>query len=170
MQPFTSEAAEQIIGLLCYARTEDAYRHGLRAKRTAHQGAYRLSIALDQGSPRLVLSDRYSPGAYRATTIESAVRQGLLSRSWEDLATKLYFNDQDVLYMCLMSHDEPLCLRLIEVERIKAYRDQHNDKAAAIKLTYMPRRINRHLRLVPQPAGRRPGKKGLAGTRERKHA
>jgi hypothetical protein len=40
--------------------------------------------------------------------------------------------------MCLMSPEEPVCLRLIDVERIKAYRDRHNNIANAGKLTYMP--------------------------------
>ena len=170
MQPFTAEAAELIIGLLCYSRTEDTYAHGQRGKHPVNEGVFRLSITRDHGAPRLVLSDRYHPAEYRTTTVEAAIRQGLLARSWEDLATKLYFNDQDILYMCLMSREEPLCLRLIEIERIKAYRDQHNDKVTARRFTYMPRRINKHLRLVPPPSGRWQGRQRLPGVRQQKRA
>ena len=158
MQPFTAEAAEQIISLLCFSRTEDTYLQRTRGNRTVYEGAFRLAVTLNQGSSRLALSDRYHPAEFRTTTVEAAIQQGLLARSWEDLAAKLFLNDQDILYMCSMSRDEPVCLRLIEVERIKAYRDRHNNKAAAGKLTYMPGRINKHLRLVPPPSGRRSAK------------
>jgi hypothetical protein len=170
MQPFTAEAAEQIISILCYSRTEDTYRHGPRRKHPVNEGAFRLSVRTEQDSPRLVLSDRYDPAEYRTTTVAAAIQQGLLAPSWEDLATKLYLNDQDILFMCLMSHDEPACLRFIEIERIKAYRDQHNDRVTAGKLTYMPRSIKKHLLLVSSPAGRRPGNHGLPGMRLHKRA
>jgi hypothetical protein len=139
MQQFTTEAAEKIISLLCYSRTEDTYYYGKHGKCPGIEGAFRLSISLNRRSPRVVLSNCYQSAKYRTTTVETAIKLGLLAPSWEDLATKLFFNDQDILYMCSMSHEEPACLRLIDVERIKAYRDQHNNIAEAGKLTFMPR-------------------------------
>jgi len=165
MRPFTSEAAEQVISLLCYSRTDDRYHHGPRGKPAAGAGAFRLAVAVKEGPPRLVLSDIYDPARYRTITVEDAVQRGLLDPSWEDFATKLYLNDQDILYMCLMSREEPVPLRLNDVERVKAYRDQHNDKARAVKFTYMPRppRYNYHMRYVPRKAGAGPGKQDMAG-------
>jgi len=153
MQPFTTEAAEKIISLLCFSRTEDTYYYGKRGKCPGSEGAFRLSISLNRRSPQLVLSNYYQSAKYRTTTVEAAIKQGLLAPSWEDLATKLFFNDQDILYMCSMSHEEPVCVRLIEVERIKAYRDQHNNIANASKLTFMPRSA---------PAGRQATEQGEA--------
>jgi hypothetical protein len=138
MQPFTTEAAEKIISLLCYSRTEDTYYYGKRGRCPGIEGAFRLAVSLNRRSPHLLLSNCYRPDKYRTTTVEAAIKQGLLAPSWEDLATKLFFNDQDILYMCLMSPEEPVCLRLIDVQRIKAYRDQHNSISNAGKLTYMP--------------------------------
>ena len=172
MRPFTSEAAEQVISLLCYSRTDDSYHHGPRGKPAAGAGAFRLAVALKEGFPRLVLSDIYDPARYRTITVADAVQQGLLDPSWEDFAAKLYLNDQDILYMCLMSREEPVPLRLNDVERVKAYRDQHNDKARAVKFTYMPRlpRSNVHLRSVPRKAGVGPGKQDMAGVHLHKRA
>jgi len=163
MRPFTSEAAEQVISLLCYSRTNDRYHHGPHGKPAADAGAFRLAVALKESSPRLALSDIYDPARYRTTTVADAMQQGLLDPSWEDFATKLYLNDQDILYMCLMSRDEPVPLRLNEVERVKTYRDQHNDKDLAVKFTYMPRppRSKVHMRSVPCKAGVGPGKQDM---------
>jgi len=169
MRPFTSEAAEQVISLLCYSRTDDRYHHGPRGKPATYAGAFRLAVAMKEGSPRLVLSDIYDPAGYRTITVADAVQQGILDPSWEDFATKLYLNDQDILYMCLMSLEEPVHLRLNEVERVKAYRDQHNDKARAVKCTYMPRppRSNVHMRSVPRKAGVGIGKQDMTGAHHR---
>jgi hypothetical protein len=163
MRPFTSEAAEQVISLLCYSRTDDSYHHGPRGKPDAVAGAFRLAVAVQEGAPRLVLSDIYDPARYRTITVEDAMQQGLLDPSWEDFATKLYLNDQDILYMCLMSRKEPVPLRLNEVERVKAYRDKHNDKTRAVKFTYMPRppRSKAHMRSVPRKAGDGPGNRNM---------
>jgi hypothetical protein len=172
MRPFTSEAAEQVISLLCYSRTDDRYHHGPRGKPATYAGAFRLAVAMKEGSPRLVLSDIYDPAGYRTITVADAVQQGLLDPSWEDFATKLYLNDQDILYMCLMSREEPVRLRLKEVERMKAYRDQHNDKARAVKCTYMPHlsRPDVHMRSVPRKAEVGPGKQDMTDVRLRKRA
>ena len=155
MQAFTAEAAEQIISVLCYSRTEDTYNYGRPGESVIGSGGFRLAVTVGQDPHRLALSDLYHPVSYRTITVETAIQQGLLDPSWEDLATKLYLNDQDILYMCLMSNEEPVNSRLIESERIIAYRDQHNDKAKAKKFTYMPRRLNRNLRSAPSKAGRR---------------
>ena len=165
MRPFTSEAAEQVVSLLCYSRTDDRYHHGPRAKRDEVAGAFRLAVAVNEDAPRLVLSDIYDPARYRTITVEDAMQQGLLDPTWEDFATKLYLNDQDILYMCLMSRKEPVPLRLSAVERVKAYRDQHNDKARAVKFTYMPRppRSNVLMLSVPRKAGVGPGKQNMMG-------
>jgi hypothetical protein len=172
MRPFTSEAAEQVISLLCYSRSDDRYHHGPREKPVTYAGAFRLAAAVKEGSPRLVLSDIYDPTRYRTITVADAVQQGLLDPSWEDFATKLYLNDQDILYMCLMSRVEPVPLRLNDVERVKAYRDQHNDKAKAVKYTYMPHlpRSNVHMRSVSRKAGGGPGKQDMTGVHLRKRA
>jgi hypothetical protein len=165
MRPFTSEAAEQVISLLCYSRTDDRYHYGPRAKSAEGAGAFRLAVDVKEESSRLVLSDIYDPARFRTITVADAVQQGLLDPSWEDFATKLYLNDQDILYMCLMSREEPVPLRLNDVERVKAYRDQHNDKARAAKFTYMPRppRSKDHMRSVPRKTGVGPGKKDMTG-------
>ena len=172
MRPFTSEAAEQVISLLCYSRTDDRYHHGPRVKPTAGAGAFRLAVAVNEDAPRLVLSDIYDAARYRTITVADAVERGLLDSSWEDFATKLYLNDQDILYMCLMSSKEPVRLRINEVERVKAYRDQHNDKAMAVKFTYMPRppRSNVHMRSVPRKAGVAPGKQDMTGVNQHERA
>jgi hypothetical protein len=164
MRPFTLEAAEQVISLLCYSRTDDRYNSGQSGKPTTGAGAFRLAEAIKEDSPKLVLSDIYDPGRYRTITVADAVQQGLLDPSWEDFATKLYLNDQDILYMCLMSSEDPVRLRLKDVERVKAYRDQHNDKATAVKFTYMPRlrRANVPMRSVPRNAGVGPGKQDMS--------
>jgi hypothetical protein len=148
MRPFTVEAAEQVITSLCYGRTEDRYLYGPRRKSADDTGAFRLAAGVNEGTLRLALTDVFDPARYRTTTVADAVRQGLLGPSWEDLVTKLYLNDQDILYMCLLSLEEPVHLRLQEVERLKAYRDQHNDRASAVKFTFMPRPL-RSLRMVP---------------------
>lgn len=155
MRPFTVEAAEQVISSLCYSRTDDRYHYGPRRKSAADAGAFRLAAAVNGGTPRLALSDIFDPARYRTITVADAVQQGLLNPSWEDLATKLYLNDQDLLYMCLLSLEEPVHIRLLEVERLKAYRDRHNDKASAVKFTYMPRppRSRDHLRSLHHKAG-----------------
>jgi hypothetical protein len=140
MRPFTTEAAEKIIGLLCYSRTEDIFIH--RSGETnigKHEGTFRLAVALRQRPPRLLLSDQYESNEFRTITVEDAIKKELLSPSWEDLTAKLFLNDQDILLMCLMSIEEPLCLRFIEVERIKSYRDMQTRRTAARKLIYMPR-------------------------------
>ena len=160
MQPFTTEAAEKIISLLCYSRTEDTYYYGKRGKCPGTEGAFRLAISLNRRSPHLLLSNCYQSDKYRTTTVEAAIKQGLLAPSWEDLATKLFFNDQDILYMCLMSPEEPVCLRLIDVERIKAYRDLHNNIANTGKLTYMPRYVPEQGTAASRSKAR---KVGLAG-------
>jgi hypothetical protein len=163
MRPFTSEAAEQVISLLCYSRTDDRYHHGPRGKRDEGAGAFRLAVAVNEDAPRLVLSDIYDPDRYRTITVEDAMKQGLLEPTWEDFATKLYLNDQDILYMCLMSRKEPVPLRLSEVERVKAYRDRHNDKAKAVKFTYMPRppRSNVHMLSIHRKSGVGSGKQAM---------
>ena len=165
MRPFTSEAAEQVISLLCYSRTDDRYHYGPRVKSAEGAGAFRLAVAVNEDAPRLMLSDIYDPARFRTITVEDAMQQGLLDPSWEDFATKLYLNDQDILYMCLMSRKEPVPLRLSAVERVKAYRDQHNDKTKAVKFTYMPRppRSNVHMLSVPSKAGVGSGKQKTMG-------
>jgi len=150
MKEFTAEAAEHVISLLCYSRTEDTYDTGLSSERTDGTGAFRLSATGDGDAARLILTDLYHPVHYRTITVEAALHQGLLAPSWEDLATKLYLNDQDILYMCLLRGEGPVCLRLIESKRIMAYRDRHIDKANAKKFTYMPHRLNKNLRLIPK--------------------
>ncbi len=154
MRPFTVEAAEQVISSLCYSRTEDRYHYGPRRKSAADTGAFRLAAAVNEDPPRLALTDDFDPARYRTTTVANAVWQGLLDPSWEDLVIKLYLNDQDILYMCLMSLEEPVHLRLQEVEGLKAQRDQHNNKASTVKFTFMPRPL-RSLRMVP--IRRKPG-------------
>ncbi len=146
MRIFTPEAAEQVISLLCYARTEDTYNFGHPVKNKA-AGAYRLAVIVNQHGNRLTLSDRYDPLSCRTITVASALQKNLLEPTWEDLAAKLYLNDQDILYVCLMSHEEPVCLRLIEAERIIAYRNRHNDGEAAKIFTYMPGRPGKNMRL-----------------------
>jgi len=165
MRPFTIEAAEQVISLLCYSRTDDRYHHGPSRKPAVGGGAFRLAATVKESSPRLVLTDIFDPARYRTITVADAVKQGLLEPSWEDFATKLYLNDQDILYMCLMSREEPVPVRLNEAERVRAYRDQHNDKAGAVKFTYMPRppRSKVHMRSVPRKAGVGPGKQNIRG-------
>ena len=158
MKVFTTEAAEQIISLLCYSRTEDTYNCSFHRGSVFGDGAFRLAVTANQHADRLVLSDKYDSAYYQTITVEAAIQKGLLEPSWEDLAAKLYLNDQDILQMCLMSHEEPVCLRLIEIERIRAYRDQHNDKAKAKKFTYMPNRLNKHMRLIPGKAKFKPGR------------
>ncbi len=138
MRIFTPEAAEQVVSLLCYSRTEDTYTSGHPGRNKSDAGAYRLAVTLNRHANRLTLSDRYDSLLCRTITVESALQKNLLEPSWEDLAAKLYLNDQDVLYMCLMSLEEPVCLRLIEAERIIAFRNRHNEKAKAKKFTYMP--------------------------------
>ena len=172
MRPFTSEAAEQVISLLCYSRTDDTYHHGPRGKLTAGAGAFRLAAAMKEDSPRLVLSDIYDPSWLRTMTVADALQHGLLEPSWEDFATKLYLNDQDILYMCLMSSEESVHIRLNEARRVKAYRDQHNDKTKAVKFTYMPRplRSTDHMWSVPSKAGVGPGKQGRRSTGLHKRA
>jgi len=150
MQEFIAEAAEQVISLLCYSRTEDTYNTGLPGERIAGAGAFRLAVTGQGDAARLILTDLYHPVHYRTITVEAALQQNLLAPSWEDLATKLYLNDQDILYMCLMSSEDPVCLRLIESKRIIAYRDQHSEQAKAKKYTYMPHRSNKNLRLMPR--------------------
>ena len=172
MHPFTAEAAEQIISVLCYSRTEDTYRcHSgtKQGKGTTGEGGFRLAVALKQGLPRLTLSDSYNPAEYQTITVADSIRQGLLAPSWEDLAAKLHLNDQDILYMCLMSREEPLRVRFIEVQRIKAYRDGRNKGSAARKPTNAPERVKRCLG-SPQASGRKSGRRGHAGARLRKGA
>ncbi len=147
MRRFTPETAEQVISLLCYSRTEDTYYCGCPRKSKAGAGAFRLAVTSNRYANRLALSDKYDSLSYQTVTVESAIQKGLLEPSWEDLATKLYLNDQDVLYMCLMSSDEPVCLRLIEAERIIAYRNRHNGKDEAKKFTYLPGQSTKHLRI-----------------------
>ncbi len=147
MRIFTPEAAEQVIGLLCYSRTEDRYDCGYPS--TCSAGAFRLAAKVNPPG-RLALSDDYDSLSYQTVTIESALQKGLLEPSWEDLAAKLYLNDQDILYMCLMSSEEPVCLRLIEAQRIIAYRNRHIEKATAKKFTYLPGQRKKR----PFPAGR----------------
>ena len=170
MRPFTAEAAEQVISLLCFSRTEDRHLHGPRAKPAAGAGAFRLAVAVDKGVPRLVLSDIYDPARYRTITVEAAMKEGFLEPSWEDLATKLYLNDQDLLYLCLLSSKEPVQLRLSEIARVKAYRDQHIDKARTVKFTYMPRRPNDHMRSVPRTSGCGQGGRQMKGANLHKRA
>jgi hypothetical protein len=150
MQEFTAEAAEQVISLLCYSRTEDTYSTGRPGERIAGSGAFRLAVTEDRNAARLILTDLYHPVHYRTITVETALQQGLLAPSWEDLATKLYLNDQDILYMCLLRNEGPVCLRLIDSKKIMAYRDQHSERSKAKKFTYMPHRSNRNLRLLPK--------------------
>ncbi len=135
MRIFTPEAAEQVIGLLCYVRTEDRYDCGCPGASSA--GAFRLATTINSPS-QLALSDDYDSLSCQTITIASALQKGLLEPSWEDLAVKLYLNDQDILYMCLMSHEEPVCLRLIEAHRMIAYRNHHIKKARAKKFTFWP--------------------------------
>jgi hypothetical protein len=169
MRRFTPETAEQVISLLCYSRTEDTYYCACRGKSQAGAGAgaFRLAVTANRHANRLVLSDKYHSLFYQTVTVESAIQKGLLEPSWEDLATKLYLNDQDVLYMCLMSHDEPVCLRLIEAERIIAYRNRHNGLAKAKKFTYLPGQPKKHVWLTAGKAKcgnsvcERIGKKGV---------
>ena len=149
MQEFTAEAAEQVISLLCYSRTEDTYSTGRTGVRVAGSGAFRLAVTADRNAARLILTDLYHPIYYRTITVEAALQQGLLAPSWEDLATKLYMNDQDILYMCLMINDGPVCLRLMDGKRIMVYRDRYCEKSKVKKFTYMPHRSNRNLRLLP---------------------
>ncbi len=148
MRLFTPEAAEQVISLLCYARTEDTYIGGYSGGNKAGAGAFRLAVTVNQHANRLTLSDRYDSLFCRTITVASALQNRLLEPSWEDFATKLYLNDQDILYMCLMSHEEPVCLRLIEAERVIAYRNGHNEKAKAKKFTYLPGQPKKDLRLT----------------------
>jgi hypothetical protein len=170
MRPFTEEAAEQVISLLCYSRTEDRYYYGPRGKIAAGAGAFRLAVTVNEGKPRLVLSDIYDPARFRTITIGAAMKQGLLDPSWEDLVVKLYLNDQDILYMCLMSREEPVRSRFNEIVRVKAYRDGHIDRAKAVKFTYMPRRLNDHIRSIPRNSGGGPGKRGVTGAHLHKRA
>jgi hypothetical protein len=170
MRPFTNEAAEKLIGLLCYGRTEDTFLNSARGVNRGHEGTYRLAVLLRHGPQRLVLSDRYEPAKLRTITVAEAVQNGLLAPSWEDLAAKLFLNDQDILLMCLLSHDEPLCLRFIEVERIKSYRQRHTSRSAAQKHMYMPRHGKRHLSIVPAVSGQPPRKKGQEVERMLKRA
>jgi hypothetical protein len=164
MRIFTPEAAEQVISLLCYTRTEDTYTYGHSGRNKSNAGAFRLAVTVNRHANRLTLSDRYDSLFCRTVSVESALQKSLLKPSWEDLATKLYLNDQDILYMCLMSHEEPVCLRLIEAERIIAYRNRHNEKARAKKFTYLPGQPKKDLRLTTAnsaTAGRqRTGEKG----------
>ncbi len=162
MRPFTPEAAEQVISNLCYTRTEDRYLFGPRGNPAAGPGAFRLARAMSKDSPVLALSDIYDPTRYRTITVEEALRQGLLDPSWEDFAAKLFLNDQDILYLCLMSREEPVHVRLSEVERLKAYRNQHNDKAMAAKFTYMPR-VRRSNVVQIRKAAVGPGKQDRTG-------
>jgi len=155
MQEFTAETAEQVISLLCYSRTEDTYDTNLSGKNMAGAGAFRLAVTGDRETTQLILTDLYHPLHYRTITVDAALQYGLLAPSWDDLAAKLYLNDQDILYMCLMNNEDPVCLRLIESNRIMAYRDQHSEKAKAKKFTYMPHRSNKHLRLIPGKATRK---------------
>ncbi len=148
MRRFTPETAEQVISLLCYSRTEDAYYCACGGKNQAGAGAFRLAVTANRHVNRLVLSDKYDSLTCQTITVEYAIEKGLLEPSWEDLATKLYLNDQDVLYMCLMSREEPVCLRLIEAERIIAYRNRRNGKAKAIKFTYLPGQPKKHVRFT----------------------
>ncbi len=148
MRLFAPEAAEQVISLLCYTRTEDTYTCGYSGRKKSNAGAFRLAVTVNQRANRLTLSDRYDSLFCRTITVESALQKSLLEPSWEDLATKLYLNDQDILYMCLMSREEPVCLRLIEAERIIAYRNRHNGKAMANKFTYLPGQPKKDLRLT----------------------
>jgi hypothetical protein len=165
MQPFTTEAAERLIGLLCYGRTEDTYLNRAQQVHADQDATYRLAAVRDRGPTRLALSDRYVADAFRTITVEEAIKAGLLAPSWEDLAAKLYMNDQDILLMCLLSREEPLCLRFIEVERVKSYRDQHTTRTAVAKHMYMPRRITRSQGSAASKAGRRTHKQGLDGKR-----
>jgi len=148
MRIFTPEAAEQVISLLCYTRTEDTYTFGPLERSKSNAGAFRLAVTVNQHANRLTLSDRYDSLFCRTISVESALQKSLLEPSWEDLASKLYLNDQDIIYMCLMSHEEPVCLRLIEAERIIAYRNRHNGKAKSNKFTYLPGRPKKDLLLT----------------------
>ncbi len=152
MRLFSTEAAEQVISLLCYTRTEDTYALGRSGRNKSNAGAFRLAVTVNQQAKQLTLSDRYDPLICRTITVKSALQESLLEPSWEDLATKLYLNDQDVLYMCLMSHEEPVCLRLIEAERIIAYRNGHNEIAKAKRFTYLPGQPKKDLRLTTAKA------------------
>ncbi len=140
MRIFTPEAAEQVVSLLCYSRTEDTYTSDRPERNKSDAGAYRLAVTMNRHANRLTLSDRYDALLCRTITVKSALQKNLLEPSWEDLAAKLYLNDQDILYMCLTSLEEPVCLRLIEAERIIAYRNRHTEKSKAKKFTYMPGR------------------------------
>jgi hypothetical protein len=148
MRIFTPEAAERVISLLCYSRTEDTYYFGCPGKSQVGAGAFRLAVTANRHANRLVLTDKYDSLSCQTITVESAIQKGLLEPSWEDLATKLYLNDQDVLYMCLISREEPVCLRLIEAERIIAYRNRLNGKAKTKKFTYLPGQPKKQLRLT----------------------
>ncbi len=153
MRIFTPEAAEQVISLLCYSRTQDTYEGCVTGRSETVSGAFRLAVTVNQQPTRLTLSDNYDITAYHTLTVRSAIRKGLLQPSWEDLASRLYLNDQDILYMCLMSLDEPVCLRLIDAERIIAYRNSHTDTAKAKRFTYLPGRPKERLRLAHRRAG-----------------
>ncbi len=137
MRIFTPEAAEQVISLLCYSRTEDVYDCGRPGENRA--GAFRLALAAKRQSSRLELSDSFSL-SNQTITIADALKRGLMEPSWEDLAAKLYLNDQDIIYMCLMNSDDPVCLRLIDAIRIISYRNRHTEEAKAKKFTYLPGR------------------------------
>ena len=152
MRIFTPEAAEQVISLLCYSRTEDRYSCGFSGQ--SEQGAFRLVERVERTASRLALSDEYDHLSNQTITVASALWRGLLEPSWEDLAAKLYLNDQDIIYMCLMSYDEPVCLRLIDAVRIMAYRNRHTEKAKTKKFTYFPgQRGKKHLGLTHGKTG-----------------
>jgi hypothetical protein len=153
MKPFSTEAAEKVISLLCYSRSEDTYYHGPQGKRPAVAGTFRLAVVLDQGAPRIALCDIYDPTRYRTTTVEAAIQQGLLAPSWEDLATKLSLNDQDILYMGLMNRADPVRAGLNEVRRVIAYRDEHSDRPKAARITCTPHRPNGRLRSLSRSTG-----------------
>ncbi len=149
MRIFTPEAAEQVISLLCYSRTEDAYDCGRPGESRA--GAFRLAVTATRQSKRLALSDSFFL-SNQTITIAEALERGLLEPSWEDLAAKLYLNDQDIIYMCLMNNDEPVCLKLINAIRIIAYRNRHTEKAKAKKFTYFPGRPKKQVRFSSDKA------------------
>ncbi len=169
MRNFTPEAAEQVIGLLCYSRTEDRYDCGCSGENRT--GAFRLAVTVTQQSNRLALSDRFSL-SHQTITIIDALKRDLLEPSWEDLAAKLYLNDQDILYMCLTSSHEPVCLRLIDAIRIIAYRNRHTERAKAKKFTYSPGQREKQVRLAPGKAGFSPPgheRTGEKNPRDRTH-
>ncbi len=169
MRIFTPEAAEQVISLLCYTRTEDTYTSSHAGRNRTNAGAFRLAVTVNRHANRLALSDRYDSLFCRTITVESALQKSLLKPSWEDLAIRLYLNDQDILYMCLMSREEPVCLRLIEAERIIAYRDRHNEKAMTKKFTYLPGQPKRDLRLTTAKSAADRQRTGEKGRYVRKH-